>query len=233
MDKLKNETFDLIPEINRLLVNTIGAPDLLHRSSPLYWCDNPMEILIATILTQATSDTNALKAWQNLKQLCPEPKMILDLEVPIFINAIKPAGLMIQRSKTIKEVLKSVNEQLGEYSLQKLAQDANQAWDFLNRLPGVGPKTAACTMLFGLGLPSFPVDTHINRVATRLGWVKSNAKPDETQKVLTKAIPPQYQVSLHILLLNLGRRFCHPKNPDCHNCPLFNSNHTICIQKIN
>jgi endonuclease-3 len=216
----QNEIRAKIPEMHRLLAASLGDPEVLHRSSPLYYCDNALEVLLATILTQATSDKNALKAWQNIKRLCREPQRILELDEAVFINAIQPAGIMSRRSQTIRGVLQAVEQKLGEYSLEPLAKDPKMAWEILNSLPGVGPKTAACTMLFGLGLPGFPVDTHIHRIARRIGWVDSRSNPVDTQFVLGKVIPIEYQAGLHILLLNLGRRYCRPKEPDCGNCPI-------------
>lgn len=221
-----NEIRSKIPEIHRLLVASLGEPGVLHRSSPLCWCDNALEVLLATILTQATSDKNALKAWQNLKQLCKEPWRILELDEAVLINAIQPAGIMTRRSQTIREVLQVTYRRLGEYSLEPLAKDPKFAWEVLNSLPGIGPKTAACTMLFGLGLPSFPVDTHIHRIALRMGWVDPKSTPVDTQGILSEVVPFEYQGGLHILLLNLGRRYCRPKDPDCANCPV----HDFCNQ---
>jgi endonuclease-3 len=215
-----NEIRSKIPEIHRLLAASFGEPGVLHRSSPLYWCDNALEVLLATILTQATSDKNALKAWQNLKQLCKEPRQILELDEAVLIKAIQPAGIMTRRSQTIRGVLQAIYGRLGEYSLEPLAKDPKLAWEILNSLPGIGPKTAACTMLFGLGLPGFPVDTHIYRIARRMGWVGPKSTPADTQVFLSEVIPFEYQGGLHILLLNLGRRYCRPKNPDCAGCPI-------------
>jgi endonuclease-3 len=217
---MKKDVQGMIPEINRLLVADLGEPEVLHRSSPLYWCDNGLEVLLATILTQATSDQNALKAWRNIKRLCKEPQEILALDEAVLLDAIQPAGMMTRRSQTIRGVLQAIHDKLGEYSLESLTKNPKLAWEILNNLPGVGPKTAACTMLFGLGLPGFPVDTHIHRIARRMGWVDPHSTPADAQVVLEKVIPHAYQASLHILLLNLGRRYCRPKEPRCGSCPL-------------
>ncbi len=206
--------------IYRSLIAVLGEPVELHRTSPLYWCDNALEVLLATILTQATSDKNALQSWRNLKQLCKEPSDILSLDEKVLLEAIKPAGIMTRRAKTLVGVLRTIHDRFGEYTLNQLAGDPGLAREILNNLPGVGPKTAACTMLFGLGLPCFPVDTHINRIACRMGWVASKSTPANTQLLLTETIPPEYHADLHILLLNLGRRYCRPTTPDCSHCPL-------------
>jgi endonuclease-3 len=87
-------------------------------------------------------------------------------------------------------------------------------------LPGVGPKTAACVLLFGFKLPEFPVDTHIHRIAIRMGWVTPKTVPEESQQLLSSVIPVDLHATLHILLLNLGRRYCRPHNPNCRECPL-------------
>ena len=215
MDEIQSK----IPEIHRKLTAGLGNPGVLHQVSPLHWCYSALEVLIATILTQATSDKNALKAWQNIKPLCKEPNRLLALDEAELMKAIQPAGIMKRRTQIIRGVLEAIYEKFGEYSLDLLSGDPKSAWEILNSLPGIGPKTAACTMLFGLGLPGFPVDTHIHRIVRRMGWMNPKSTPVECQTLLSEVIPFEYQGSLHILLLNLGRRYCRPLKPECRECP--------------
>jgi endonuclease-3 len=205
-------------EITNLLRNSLGEPEELHRTSPIASCQNAMEVLIATILTQATSDSNALKAWQNLRRVFVDFQQVLAADEDRLIEVIRSGGLALQKAQTIRRVLQVVVDTWGEFSLESLKGDPVEAWVFLNKLPGVGPKTTACTILFGLGLPSFPVDVHINRIAIRLGWVAPKIDPVKTQEILSEIIPFECQSDLHILLLNLGRQYCRPA-PRCQGCP--------------
>lgn len=201
------------------LISSLGHPDELHRSSPLNNCESALEVLLATILTQNTNDRNANRAWENFKARFPDPEMALKVSADELADVIRVAGLAGQKAVTIQKVLNKVAERFGSWSLEELS-DPEEAWEFLNRLPGVGPKTTACTMVFGLKFPSFPVDTHIHRVALRLGWVPSGHDPVKAQHQLTREVPTELHHNLHILFLNLGRIYCHPRHPDCHGCPL-------------
>lgn len=200
--------------VDNLLRQALGKPEVLHESSPLAYCQTVLDVLIATVLTQATSDRNALKSWRQFKQTFPEPESVLQADEAYLREVLRSGGLANQKAKTIRAILKTIQEQ--GYSFKENENDQ----EFLRSLPGVGPKTLACVLLFGLKIPAFPVDTHIHRIALRMAWVEPKIGPAETQQVLTKLIPAQYHFSLHILLLNLGRRHCRPHNPKCEECPL-------------
>ncbi len=202
------------------LRKTLGEPYVLHQSSPLAYCENALDVLIATILTQATSDRNALKSWHQFKKNFPEPELVLKAEEENLVAAIHSGGLANRKAKTIRVVLKGIQDRYHKLSLENLGKEPKSVWGILRSLPGVGPKTAACILLFGFKLPMFPVDTHIHRIAIRMGWVKPGTDPERTQALLTSTIPTQYHYSLHILLLNLGRKYCRPNNPNCRECPL-------------
>lgn len=220
MDRKKTQKKINYHEIVTILQDSLGEPDKLHQASPLYWCNNSLEVLIATVLSQATSDKNALQAWQNFKKCFPDISQVLEQDESLLYNAILPAGLASQKTKTIRKVLQAVYRHFGEYSLDKLKGKPHLAREFLGYLPGIGPKTVACTILFGLKLPAFPVDIHINRIAARTGLVPVKTTPIKTQAILEEEIPVDLQADLHILFLNLGRKYCRPHNPDCLHCPI-------------
>lgn len=204
--------------IDNLLRKALGEPEALHQSSPLAHCQTPLEVLIATILTQATSDRNALKSWLQFKQTFPEPEAAFNADESTIKEAIRSGGLANQKAKTIRAILNTIRDQ--GLTLKKTGKDCESILKALLSLPGVGPKTAACVLLFGLNLSAFPVDIHIHRIAIRMSWVGPRTGPEETQEFLTSLIPSQYHSSLHILLLNLGRKYCRPHNPNCQECPL-------------
>lgn len=198
----------------------LGSVEELHLSSPLSACDTALEILIATMLTQATTDRNAMRAWLRFKENYSHFDQVISGGVAALSEVIRPAGMAGQRSVAIIGVLHAVKERWGEYTLEPLAADPKLAWDFLNSLPKVGPKTTACVMLFGFDIPFFPVDVHIERIAKRLGWAGTKQAPAVIQQELTKLIPPELHRELHILMLNLGRIYCRPKQPKCEGCPV-------------
>jgi endonuclease-3 len=217
---VKEQTASDFKRFHAKLRNVLGDPSDLHRTSPLAHTDNALEVLLATIITQATSDRNALQAWLRFKAFYTSPGQILEDPEERLAEAIRPAGLERQRAKTIRKVLAAIHSELGEYSLDRITHTGDAAMAFLLSLPGVGAKTAACTMLFGLKLPVFPVDTHIHRIAIRMQWIAPHTDPKETQTRLNQLIPNHLFEELHILLLNLGRSYCRPRNPKCESCPL-------------
>lgn len=204
--------------IDDTLCKSLGEPQKLHQSSPLAYCESALDVLIATILTQATSDRNALASWRQFKQTFPEPQSVLRVEDSVLVDAIRAGGLARQKAKTIRAVMQIIHDRIQGFSLEEA--DPELVQELLQDLPGVGPKTAACVNLFGLNRPAFPVDTHIHRIAIRMGWVNLGTDPRKTQQLLTSIIPSCHHSSLHILLLNLGRRYCRPHNPNCQECPL-------------
>jgi endonuclease-3 len=206
--------------ITAALRTAFGEPEVLHQVSPLSRCDSALEVLLATILTQATNDRNAMQAWLRFKARFPEPHDVRFLSTEELAAVIRPAGLNIQKALVFHKVLTAISQEDSACLFATLKMNPEQAWKFLIALPGVGPKTAACTMLFGLGLPAFPVDLHINRIAQRMGWVSLQSPPERTQAELTRLIPPVLFKDMHILLLELGRRFCRPRQPRCGECPL-------------
>lgn len=203
-----------------LLRQVLGDPEVLHQMSPLFYCESALEILIATILTQATADRNALQAWRNFKVVYNDLNQVLQREPATLYQTIRVGGMAVQKGNTIIRVLQAVMKRWGLLSLDELKKRPDDAWNFLNQLPGVGPKTAACTMLFGLEIPCFPVDTHIERIAKRQGWVAKTLRPGDIQQQLVAVIPQHLLADLHILLLNLGREFCRPQHPRCDQCPI-------------
>ena len=211
--------------IAHVLETALGVPDRLHQSSPLASCHSGLEVLLATVLTQATNDRNALQAWRQLQNSFPDPAQLLKASPPEVAAIIRPAGLAGQKAATILGALRGIQERCGALTLEGLkTAPFETAYHFLVGLPGIGPKTAACTMLFGLEMPAFPVDTHIYRIIRRLGWVDPQTDSAVAQFQLSRAIPIQLLKALHILLLNLGRLYCRPVKPHCYGttscCPL-------------
>jgi endonuclease-3 len=203
------------------------APLVLTRLEAAYgypvW-RNPlpaMDELVSTILSQNTNDVNRDRAFEGLRRRFPDWEAVRDALPTEVIEAIRPAGLANQKGPRIQQVLREISAERGGLDLSFLAkwpvEDA-KAW--LTRFKGVGPKTAAIVLLFSLGRPAFPVDTHVHRVTGRLGLRPEKLTADQSHPYLEALFPPESYYPLHLNLIRLGREICHARKPDCPICPL-------------
>ena len=177
--------------------------------------------LVLTLLSQNTSDYNSGRAFARLLQRFPDWQSVIDAPLAEVENAIRPGGLAPTKAPRMQAMLSEVKARRGGFDLQFLADlPVDQATEWLRTLPAVGPKTAACVLLFGLGMPALPVDTHVFRVATRLGLVEEELGPEKAQTALEALVPPEEHYSFHILLIRHGRHTCFARNPACDRCPL-------------
>ena len=137
------------------------------------------------------------------------------------IEAIRPAGLANQKAPRMQAILRQITEERGCLDLEflgSLGRDEAHAW--LSRFKGVGPKTAAIVLQFALGIPAFPVDTHVYRVSGRLGLRPEKMNVEETHAWLEKVFKPEQYGPGHMNLIRLGREICHARKPECERCPL-------------
>ena len=183
--------------------------------------EEPVDLLVKTILSQNTSDANSLPAFARLKRAFPDYESLLRATDEAVSQSIRRGGLAEIKAKRIKAALKRIKEEQGEISLAALAGMNNeQAMDYLLRLPGVGPKTASIVLLFAFGMPFLPVDTHVFRLSRRLGLVEEKANPEKAQKMLERIVPPDKYVSFHLNLICHGRQVCHARGPSHEKCCL-------------
>ncbi len=179
---------------------------------------NPFEVLVATVLSQNTTDKNSLKALKELKKRFRiTPEDLSKASVREIEEAIRPAGLYRQKASVIKEL--ALNLSNGKLN-KILSMDWQEARKILISLRGVGPKTADVLLLMSAGAPTFPVDTHVMRVSKRLGIVKPNASYEEARQALMDFFRPEDYLKGHLLLIKLGRTYCKARNPRCSECPL-------------
>jgi len=177
--------------------------------------------LVLTLLSQNTSDSNSGRAFSRLLQRFPDWQSVIEAPLPEVEDAIRPGGLAPTKAPRLQAMLAEVKSRTGGFDLGFLSGlPVEQAREWLRTLPAVGPKTAACVLLFGLGMPGLPVDTHVFRVATRLGLVDEKMGPDKAQTFLEALVPPQDHFGFHILLIRHGRHCCSARNPNCGACPL-------------
>jgi endonuclease-3 len=180
---------------------------------------DPIDMLIGTILSQNTSDANSGRAFASLKASFDSWKAVASAPAEHIARVIKSGGLSQIKAVRIKQVLEQIEKEQGRISLDSLkSRNMAEAEDYLMRLPGVGHKTASCVLLFSLGKPSLPVDTHVFRVAKRLGLIDSRISPEKAHNLLQEQIPPSKVYQLHIHMIEHGRRICHARQPRCNRC---------------
>jgi endonuclease-3 len=183
--------------------------------------EEAVDVLIGTVLSQNTSDANSRRAFGSLKATFDNWEAVAYAPVEHIAQAIKSGGLSRVKAVRIKQILAKIEEEQGRINLDFLrSMDMTEAGDYLLRLPGVGQKTASCVLLFALGKPSLPVDTHVFRLAKRLGLIDSKVSIDTAHDLLQEQIPPTKVYQFHLHLIEHGRRLCHARQPRCNECVL-------------
>jgi len=196
---------------------------LMEYYGPTQWGEPlpALDELISTILSQNTNDRNRDAAFTSLKKLFPGWIEVRDAEPEAVIDAIRTAGLANQKGPRIQAVLRQISQETGGLSLEFLRDySPEQARAWLTRFKGVGPKTASIVLVFSLGMPAFPVDTHIYRVSGRIGLRPPKMTVEKTHQQLAGLFPAEEYGPAHLNLIRLGREICHPRKPECPICPV-------------
>lgn len=182
---------------------------------------NPLDSLIATLLSQNTNDRNSHQAWLNLKKKYPTWEKVVSAPARRLAKVIEVGGLKNQKAARMKEILQRIKKDTGNYDLGGLKKKSNdEVFGYLTSMKGVGMKTAACVLVFSLGRDVFPVDTHIHRLCNRLGLVKTG-NADQTFAEMKSLVPAGRAYSFHINLIRFGRKICKAQNPLCGMCPIY------------
>ena len=198
--------------IHRLLLEHYGQPTWRN---PLPALDE----LVSTILSQNTNDVNRDRAFEALRGRFKTWEAVRDAPEPQVIEAIRPAGLANQKGPRIQAALRAITAERGALDLDFLREIATaEARAWLRRFNGVGPKTAAIVLLFSLGRPAFPVDTHIYRVTGCLGLRQANMTLEQAHTHLERLLPPEAYYTAHLNLIRHGREICHARRPNCPAC---------------
>ncbi len=180
-----------------------------------------LDELVATVLSQHTSDRNSERAFALLKDRFPAWRDVLTAPTPRVADAIRIGGIADQKAARIQRILAEVTEREGRLDLSRLRDLDDQTVEaYLTSLPGVGPKTAACVLTFSMGRAAFPVDTHVHRVATRLGWMAAGTTAERAHPLLRELVPPEVRYDLHLALVAHGRSTCRARRPACETCVL-------------
>jgi endonuclease-3 len=177
--------------------------------------------LVLTILSQNTSDTNRDVAYAGLRATFRSWEDVRDAATSEVEDAIRPGGLAPTKAPRIQEVLREISGEDDRIQLEWMRDaDRDEAMAYLTGLPGVGRKTAACVMIFALGKPEIPVDTHVHRVGGRLGLFHPKASFDEAHDEMLAITPPEDAFEFHMNLIAHGRALCRPARPGCPDCAL-------------
>jgi endonuclease III len=203
-----------ILQVNQILVKKFGIP---RRNKKL---PKPIDMIVATILSQNTNDKNSYKAFQRLKKDFPTWQKAAEAKRTKIENSIRIAGLGKQKSSAIKNLLNGLLAKQGKISLDHLKDETDE--DALNELTnykGVGIKTASCVLLFSLDRNVCPVDTHVHRTLNRIGLANTKT-PEKTFIEINRKLPGGIAHQFHTNLIRLGREICKPSKPSCSICPL-------------
>lgn len=183
--------------------------------------DDPLAELILTVLSQNTADTNSGRAFTRMLRKYPSWDAIADAPPDELIATIQSGGLANQKGPRIQKILRAVAERSPDRDMSFLAEEPlEEARSWLRSLPGVGPKTAACVLLFALDRPAMPVDTHVERVAKRLKLIGPKVTAEKAHEQLEKLVDGSLYYAFHMSLIKHGRRTCSARKPKCAGCIL-------------
>jgi endonuclease III len=203
----------------------IAAVQLVLRGSQGPFVPKPrlpiLDEVVATVLSQHTSDLNSERAFAQLKAAFPDWDQVLAAPAAAVADVIRCGGIADQKARRIQQILAAIQAREGRVDLSRLHELDDKAVEaYLTSLPGVGPKTAACVLVFSMGRAAFPIDTHVHRVAARLGWIPPKTTAEQAHRILAPAVPPEIRYDLHLALITHGRQVCKAQRPRCPECLL-------------
>jgi endonuclease-3 len=214
MDDGRMNPRDKALEVHQRLLQVMGE-------RPRHRHLDPVSQLVCTIISQNTNDNLRDQAYETLRQRFPTWEEVRDAPLREVVAAIQIAGLGQTKGPRIQQALRRITAERGKLDLDFLremsAQDA-KAW--LTAMNGVGPKTAAIILLFSLGMPAFPVDTHVHRVSRRLGLIPPQTSREKAHELLEAMLPPETYYAFHLNLIQHGREVCQARKPRCELCTL-------------
>jgi endonuclease-3 len=197
--------------------------DQLYGPRPWRSHGPPLDELVATILSQHTSDTNTARAFASLSSTFKDWDEVRTAPVDRVEHAIRVGGLAAIKARRIKGILNDVFAEHGQTNIDHLQQmPLDQAHRWLVALHGVGPKIAACVLLFSLGKPALPVDTHVHRVARRIGLIGAKVSADAAHAILETSLGADRDriYAFHMNTIAHGRMICKARLPRCEQCDL-------------
>ncbi|MCK5833070.1 endonuclease III [bacterium] len=204
-----------IKKISILLQDRIGNAHMPPREG------GTTGALIAGLMSQNTSDHNRDIGYAQLLNCFDSWESVAKAKLDEIVKAIKPAGMMNQRAPRIKALLDAIHERTAAYSADFLLDiSTEKAFQWLVERDGIGEKTAAVFLLFHRGAPYFPVDTHIRRILSRIGFFPEGTAAIKIQRSMTEVCSPDLMMNLHLEIIDLGKKICRPHKPKCRECEL-------------
>jgi endonuclease-3 len=201
----------------QILQRTLALPKWVKSKN------DPFETLIVTIISQNTADRNTARAFEALsKRFEIKPEVLANAETSQIEECLRVGGLYRSKAKAIKQVSRIILEKFHGTLKPILTLPLEDARKALMQLPGVGPKTADVVLLFSAKQPTIPVDTHVNRVAKRLGFAPADGDYEAVRTSLQSLYNPRDYLAVHIMLIAHGRRYCKARHPLCNECPVNN-----------
>ncbi len=200
--------------IDRTLTQNYGRKEVAYD-------DDPIDILVETILSQNTTDLNSHKAFQRLKSAYPEWERMLGEDPDKIATIIRSGGLAPMKARRILAALTFIRKERGRLDLDFLRKKSpSEAEAWLAQMKGVGPKTRGIVLLFALKMPAFPVDTHIHRVTKRIGLIGTKINRERAQEEMAILVPASEYYNFHINLIEHGRAVCQARKPKCVVCKI-------------
>jgi endonuclease III len=172
---------------------------------------DPFRVLVTTMISLRTKDAVTTAASQRLFAIVADAAQTAELPEQRIAELIYPAGFYRTKATNIRECASIIATRFGG----KVPADR----DLLLTLPGVGVKTANLTLNLGFGIPAICVDTHVHRIANRLGWIET-AAPEASERALEAMLPRSYWIEINSLFVRYGQEVCTPTSPKCGSCPL-------------
>ncbi|MGM0556191.1 MAG: endonuclease III domain-containing protein [Myxococcota bacterium] len=208
----------LDPPIREVLDRLYAAYDRPSYDGP----DDLLGTLVRTIISQQTTSSNASRAFGELvDRYAGDWARIHAAPRDEIEDAISVAGLSGQKAQRIQTLLERLDDERGEYSLAFLRDcRVDEARSYLTDFKGVGPKTAAFTLMYAADMPVFPMDTHIIRICQRLEWLPESTSNQRAHDIIEPNIPAGEHFAAHMVLVRHGRRTCHARSPKCSTCAL-------------
>jgi endonuclease III len=194
-------------------VKTLRLLAARYGNDPWNWHtqQTAFQILIGTVLSQRTRDEKTDAAARALFSRYPSPEAVAVARVEEIEALIRPVNYYRTKAKRIHDICIILLARYNGRTPDTIAE--------LVKLPGVGRKTASCVMVYGFGRPALPVDTHVHRIANRIGLVQTRV-PEETERALCEVLPERHLMSCNELMVKHGQTICRPRSPKCRECPL-------------
>jgi len=211
----------LLNEKNRARLILEALKSRFGVPKPFWIAEDPFKVLVRTIISQSTAETNTRRAYNNLsRKMLLTPKSLAEANVKEIKEALFVAGLYRNKARVIKNLSQIIIRELNGSLDFIYSTPLEEAREKLLGLPGVGPKTADIVLLFCAKRPVLPVDTHVNRISKRLGLIPPKASYEKVRRGLQSLYPPEEYFNVHMLFISLGRKICKAKKPKHYECPV-------------